>query len=89
MSKNKSNHPISRNSHPTATTNKAINSLKRKGVQNQREHHIRYQGKKCLVVRLFRNAFNSVIQCFDTDRKVSTGKRKIPKDVCNPVSQEI
>ena len=30
--KNKTNHPISRNSHPSATANKAIYSLKGAGV---------------------------------------------------------
>ena len=38
--KNKTNHPISSNSHPSATLNKTIHSLKIRGVQNQREHHI-------------------------------------------------
>ena len=41
-SKNKTNHPISSNIHPSATANKAIHSLKREGggAQHQREHHI-------------------------------------------------
>ena len=40
--KNKTNYPISSNSHPSATANKAIYSLKIGGgvSQNQREHHI-------------------------------------------------
>ena len=38
---NKTNHPISSNSHPSATANKAIHSLKMGGgVNKQREHHI-------------------------------------------------
>ena len=50
---NKTNHPRSSNSHPSATANnanccmiysatanKAIHSLKKGGLQNQREHHI-------------------------------------------------
>ena len=38
---NKTNHPISSNSHPLATANKAIHSLKRgRGVKKQREHRI-------------------------------------------------
>ena len=41
-SKNKTNHPISSNSHPSATANKAIHDLiiGGGGLQNQREHHI-------------------------------------------------
>ena len=40
--KKKTNHPISNNSHPSATSNKAIHSLKigGGGVQYQRERHI-------------------------------------------------
>ena len=40
--KNKTNHPISSNCHPSATANKAIHSLKigGGGGKNQREHHI-------------------------------------------------
>ena len=38
--KNKPNHPISSNSHPLATANKAIQNLKIGGLQNQREHLI-------------------------------------------------
>ena len=38
--KNKTNHPISSNSHPSATANIAIHCHKRGGIQNQREHHI-------------------------------------------------
>ena len=43
--KNKTNHPISSNSHPTATANKVIHCLRiggggGGGLQNQREHHI-------------------------------------------------
>ena len=39
---NKTNHPVSSNSHPSATANKAIHSLKIRGggLQNKREHHI-------------------------------------------------
>ena len=42
MVKNKTNHPISSNSHPFATTNKAIHFFKwgGGGLQNQREQHI-------------------------------------------------
>ena len=41
MFKNKTNHPISSNSHLSATANKVIRSLKRGGgLQNQWEHHI-------------------------------------------------
>ena len=40
--KNKTNHPISSNSHPSTTANIAINNLIRGGIQNQREHHIIY-----------------------------------------------
>ena len=40
MFKNKINHPISSNSHPSATANKAIHNLKIGGVQNQQQHHI-------------------------------------------------
>ena len=40
INKNKTNHQISSNSHPSATANKAIHSLKIGGLQNQREHHI-------------------------------------------------
>ena len=41
FSKNKTNHPISSNSHHSATANKAIHSIKIEGgLQNQREHHI-------------------------------------------------
>ena len=39
MIKNKSNHPISRNNHPSATANKAIHSRKR-GNTKPTEHHI-------------------------------------------------
>ena len=39
--KNMTNHPISSNSHLTATANKAKHCLKRGwGLQNQRKHHI-------------------------------------------------
>ena len=39
--KNKTNHEISSNSHPSATAIKVIQSLKRGGgLQNQLEHHI-------------------------------------------------
>ena len=39
---NKTNHPISSDSHPSATANKAIHRLKIGvgGVKNQWEHHI-------------------------------------------------
>ena len=39
--KNKTNHPISSNSHPSATAKKAIFSHKiERGLKNQQEHHI-------------------------------------------------
>ena len=37
---NNTNHPMSSNSQPSATANKAMHSLKIGGLQNQREHHI-------------------------------------------------
>ena len=38
---NKTNHPISSNSHHSATANKAKHSLKKRGgLQNQQGHHI-------------------------------------------------
>ena len=37
---NKTNHPISSNSYPSATAIKAIHSLKIGEGPNQREHHI-------------------------------------------------
>ena len=42
ITKNKTNHPISSNSHPSETENKAIHSLKigMGGLQTQRGHHI-------------------------------------------------
>ena len=44
FSMNKTNHPISSNSHPSAAANKAIHSFKIEGgggvLQNQRKHHI-------------------------------------------------
>ena len=42
VDKNKTNHLISSNSHPTATANQAIHSLKigGGGLKNQREYHI-------------------------------------------------
>ena len=41
LEQNKTNHPISSNSHPAATANKAIHSLKKEGgFTKQGEHHI-------------------------------------------------
>ena len=41
LDKNKTNYPISSYSHPSATADKAIHSLKiGEGLQNQREHHM-------------------------------------------------
>ena len=44
---NKTNHPISSNSHPSATANanKAIHTKIGGGLQNQREYHILHFGK--------------------------------------------
>ena len=36
--KNKTNHPISSNNHPSETANIAIHCLKRGGIQNQQLH---------------------------------------------------
>ena len=40
--RNKTNHPISSNSYPSATAYKAKHSLKRGGLQNQRKHHVNF-----------------------------------------------
>ena len=37
---NKTNHPISSNSHPSVSANEAIYCIKRGGLQNQRKHNI-------------------------------------------------
>ena len=40
LHKNKTNHPISNNSHPSATAAKQYTASKEGVIQNQRDHHI-------------------------------------------------
>ena len=85
--KNETNHPISSNSHPSATTNKAIYSLKiGGGGQNQREHHIiltKYEA----VIRYANNLDNKPNP--KPKRNVKTQKRHQKISITQPLRTDL